>query len=187
MTPDEIDNLYFKTLNEINNTILQNKEIFHARMNYIVYMVTSSVFDFNLLEKRLDDIILHDYFLDDVHEPSAIYKAGVFQLEVLRSGTIDFSKKVDIVNDIMRRHDLLFKKKRFIALAGIRNQIAHGIMNFDPDSKTGVEICLYGREMKKIDFEKLGNEFTGLMKNCSDELDRVYQKLGMFVPGDTTS
>lgn len=179
-----LSNLYLNAKQEATKKIRDNEELIHLQMNMISFIVTSSIFDFNYLETRLDEIIFNEYILENATNDADLHKLDHFKEEVLRSGLIDFSGKAEIVKQILGRHKIQFKKELFIDLAGLRNHIAHGLYNFDPDGELGIEVCLYGRKMKKIDFQELGDRFEKTKTKAITELDRVYRELGLFVIND---
>ncbi len=179
-----LSNLYLNAKQEATKKIYANEELIRLQMNMISFIVTSSIFDFNYLETRLDEIIFNEYILKNTSNGSDLRELDHFKEEVLRSGLIGFSEKAEIVKQILERHNITFKKGIFIDLAGLRNHIAHGLYNFDPDGKLGIEICLYGRKMEKIDFQELGDHFEKTKAKAIAELDRVYRELGLFVIND---
>lgn len=184
MEADQINEMFLRLKQEVDRKIADNKELVHAQVELISFIVASSVFDFNLLEMRLDDIIFKEYILNNAPNDANLYDLRYFKEEVLRGGFIDFNGKVKIVAQILDRRKIKFNKSIFLDLAGLRNQIAHGIQSFDPNGKLGVEICLYGRKMEKIDFQELGERFKTKKDKATTELDNVYRKLGMFVAND---
>ena len=179
-----MNEMYLRLKQEVDRKIADNKELIRTQVELISFIVASSVFDFNLLETRLDDIIFKEYVLDNASDNASLFDLRFFKEEVLRGGFIDFNGKVKIVAQILNRRKIKFNKKVFLDLAGLRNQIAHGIQNFDPNGKLGVEICLYGRKMEKIDFQELGKRFRITKDKATAELDNAYRKLGMFVVHD---
>lgn len=187
MEADQINGMFLRLKQEVDRKIADNKELIHAQVELISFIVASSVFDFNLLETRLDDIIFKEYILNNAPNDANLYDLRYFKEEVLRGGFIDFNGKVKIVAQILDRRKIKFNKNIFLDLAGLRNQIAHGIQNFDPNGKLGVEICLYGRKMEKIDFQELGERFKTTKDKATIELDNVYRKLGMFVANDAVN
>lgn len=184
MEADQINEIFLKLKKEVDEKIADNEELMSIQIEMISLIVASSVFDFNLLETRLDDIIFKEYILNNSPDDANTSDLYYFKEEVLRGGFIDFSNKVKIVAQILERRNIPFDKNVFFDLAGLRNQIAHGIQNFDPDGELGVEVCLYGRKMEKIDFQKLGERFKIAEDKATVELDNVCRELGMFVVND---
>lgn len=146
----------------------------------ISLIISNSIFCFSLLETRLDNIIFNEYITRNLLDSFDPLELENFKGEILRSGFINFDGKVRIVSEVLARRWIKFKKGIFLHIAGLRNHIAHGVMNFDPSGQLGVEICLYGCKMEKIDFQELEKN-EEKMAEAELELDGVYYELGMFV------
>ena len=116
MEADQMNEMYLRLKQEVDRKIADNKELMRAQVELISFIVASSVFDFNLLETRLDDIIFKEYVLDNASDNASLYDLRFFKEEVLRGGFIDFNGKVKIVAQILNRRKIKFNKKYFLIL-----------------------------------------------------------------------
>lgn len=86
---------------KVDKKIDNNRKLMRAQVELISFIVASSVFSFNILETRLDDIIFKEYVLDNASVDAKLYDLYHFKEGVLRSGFIDSNGKVKIVVQIL--------------------------------------------------------------------------------------
>lgn len=128
------------------------------------------VAEFNSIEQDISKILLFEKYGEKY-----ITIEGLSYIQDLTSGGFKYSKKIDVLEEIIKNNNLNINIKDFRSLGKSRNILLHAIYFID-GKKEKIEDKILLRKIKSGSFSKESKEFNKLSKLVRADI----QKIGKF-------